>query len=96
MSIDYPARSDGDGSDPFEYIPDETTPTSIAVVRAIAAVENVDPIDLDFTLYEYVDPQALDQLTGRESADDTEVTFTANGYRVRVHDTGEITLRETD
>lgn len=61
------------------------TAPSIAVIDAIAALEDVEPIDLskalDTILFDHVDPEALDTIL----ADDGHVTvsFTISGYRVR-------------
>ena len=49
-----------------EHRYDSDTPASIAIVRAIAVIENVDPMDspteLGITLHDHVDPTALDRL----------------------------------
>ncbi|OAQ52145.1 hypothetical protein HTG_14280 [Natrinema mahii] len=68
------------------------TPPSIAIVTAIADIENVDPIDLPTTagttLYSYVDPGALDALVG---GNQVCVSFSMTGYRVRI-DGAELTV----
>lgn len=82
---------------PIDHTYDEATPASIAVIQAIAAVEDLDPMDVEFTLYDHVQPDALDMLVGHESATgNVEISFTIDGYRVRVRDTGEVTVREDD
>ena len=45
------------------------TPPSIAIVNAIAEMEGVSPTEIDFTLYENVDPDALDRHTPTRSTD---------------------------
>ncbi|WP_436344762.1 HalOD1 output domain-containing protein [Natronorubrum sp. FCH18a] len=77
-----------------EHTPDDTSSISIAIIRSIAAIENVDPTELEITLYDYVNPEALDQLIEHEGTGSTEITFTVRGYYVHVHDTGEITVHE--
>lgn len=90
-------RSNSSASLPIEHTYDEATPASIAVIQAIAAVEDVDPIDVEFTLFEHVQPDALDMLVGHDSATgNVEIKFTVDGYRVRVRDTGEVVVRDVD
>ena len=54
---------------------------SIAVVKAIAEAEGVEPEDLDFALYDVVDPDALDALSTGAYC---EITFRAGNYDVTV------------
>lgn len=60
-----------------------TVPTSTVIIEAIASLEGVDPIDLDVSLYEAVDLDALDALSS-DRADDVTVTFVVEEYRVEV------------
>lgn len=97
MSTDHWVPDDGDDAPiVLEYAPDDETPTSIAVVRTIAALENVDPTALEFTLYDYIDPVALDRLIAHAGTGSTEVRFTVRDYRVSVLETGEIVVREPE
>ena len=64
-----------------EYDIDNTEPV-IAVVEAVSAHEDTAPDELDETLYDAVDADALNTLL--RSAPDASVTFTFNGYRVDV------------
>ena len=61
------------------------TPPSIAVVDAIASVEGVDPVSLSTvggtTLYDHVDPDALDRLLGAEGV---QISFEVGMYTVQV------------
>ncbi|MFP8954889.1 HalOD1 output domain-containing protein [Natrialbaceae archaeon A-arb3/5] len=62
----------------------ETTP-SMAVIDAIASAENTEPTDvseeLDTTLFNHVDPEALDALvTGNKRI---SISFTIDEYEVR-------------
>lgn len=66
----------------------EGIPVSAAIVERIANCEGVDPLDLP-PLYEAVDPDALDALTGASVGRDSalQVEFSYCGYDVTV--TGE-------
>lgn len=73
------------------------TPPSIAVLRALAAVEGVPPTDLHteagITLYETVDLEALDALFAHES--DISVSFRVGAYTVLLDD-DLLTVRTDD
>lgn len=63
-----------------------STAPSRAVIDGIAALEEVDPVALSLhqntTLYDYVDPEALDTLaTGDHS---TTLSFTVDGYEIKI------------
>ena len=67
---------------------------SVAVVRAVAAVTNSDPVELS-TLYDSIDPFALDALMGAvvdEAATDASVTFPYEGFTVDVQGDGTLTV----
>ncbi|AXR79756.1 HalOD1 output domain-containing protein [Natrarchaeobaculum sulfurireducens] len=68
---------------------------SVAVVRAIADLEGVDPLDLPTThvgrLIEHVHPDALDVLV--TETDEVVVSFSVNGYHVEIDD-AELTVIE--
>lgn len=71
----------------IEHRYDGETPPSIAIVRAIAVIENVDPTnaptDLGLTLYDHVDPTALDRLVAEapeSSAVTVDLTIHADHY----------------
>jgi len=76
--------------EPFiEYALDDDRSTSVSIVEAIAASEGVSPADLQFTLYEYVNPDALDALCDcHRSAGNFEIELTIDRYRVRI-DSGD-------
>lgn len=74
---------------------DDETPASLAIVRAVCALENVDPLaapeEMGFTLYDHVDPQALNRIiAGNSDTGDVCVEFTVEDYRIRVVDTGRL------
>lgn len=62
---------------------------SMAVVRAVAALEDVEPVAVD-PLYDAVDPDALDALVSSADADgdgDLRVSVTVGEYRVTISPT---------
>lgn len=87
-----------------ERVYDNETPPSIAIVRAIAVIEDTDPIDsqtdLGITLFDHFDPTALDQLVTRNDGTDTvSVDLTLHSdhrYAVHVRDTGRLTVERID
>lgn len=80
--------TDSDSPDtPFEYKSEQ--PPSIAVVNALAELEEVDPTDLDYTLYDHIHPEALDTLI---QSGPVAVTFTVNQYTVHITESGTIRI----
>lgn len=71
-----------------------TRPPSIAVIEAIAAIKGIDPMDMDSTLYDYIDPDALNQLFLSNDLGDIEVDFTIDQYTLTVRRDGGIEIRE--
>lgn len=74
---------------------DETTPASTAVVYAIAAALDADPIECTtehgFTLYDHVDPEALDALMDANRQDGAvTVELSLNEHLLRVTDRGRV------
>lgn len=78
--------SDDPGT-PYEYTPDR--PPSLTIVEAIADLEEVDPTELDFTLYDYIQPDALDTLVQSGSV---TVTFTITQYKVHITESGTVRI----
>lgn len=68
------------------------TPPSVAVVSAIADLENASPNDLDFVLHDHVDGGALDRLVADERDGPLEVTCRVDGYRVRIGRDGSVAV----
>jgi hypothetical protein len=69
---------------------------STTVVHALSEVANVDATTTESTLYQHIDPDALDKLfaptadeTGRRSG---QVSFTMWGYTVTVYASGQIAV----
>ncbi|WP_435177419.1 HalOD1 output domain-containing protein [Halorussus sp. AFM4] len=75
---------------------DRDGPLSDAVVEALAAVEGVEPENLDVRLYDSVDGDALDRLyeVTAERGERLRVAFTIADYEVTVHDDGRLAVRE--
>ncbi|MBZ6496189.1 HalOD1 output domain-containing protein [Natrinema longum] len=71
-----------------------TTEPSMAIIGAIASLEEVTPADLsttlDNTLYDYVDPEALDALVTADSR--LVISFSIADYGVRITEDG-LTIR---
>lgn len=86
----------------YEY--DAETPASIAVIHAICALTDVDPIDapteLGFVLHDHVDPNALDTLLADGTGDgDVVLSFeVSNGhtYAVEIVDDGRILVQRPE
>lgn len=73
---------------------DRRVPPSQTIVEAIAAAENVDPVDVEPPAYEplyaVVDLEALDALFDGRERTDLEVAFTYEGYYVVVQADGRV------
>ena len=69
------------------------------VLNVVAEAEGTQPSNLEPPLYEVIDPKAIDQLiqsgSNRGPASAPHVEFTYLEYRIRITDSGEITLTET-
>lgn len=76
-----------DPDTPYEYSPEQ--PPSIAIVNALADLEEVHPTELDYTLYDSVQPEALDTLA---QSGNVEITFTVEQYRVHITESGTIKI----
>jgi len=64
---------------------------SLALVEAIADARGVDPLQLDFTLHDYIDNDALDSLIDGPDGD-WELEFTVVDHTLRVNSKGLITV----
>lgn len=93
-----------DGCDPdIDRLPlldvrlDEETPPSIAVIRAVSAVEDVDPAALpgeqEFVLNDYVDADALDRIIADNDLVSATIEFDLAGYRVCLDTSRRLVLR---
>ena len=94
---EYPERLPDD-STPLTFETDYTgRPPSIAIVEAIAAIEDVTPTDVEFTLYEELDPESLDTLFDEqddpeEAEADVVAEFHIDKYTVQVTSDGQLTV----
>lgn len=76
--------------------PQSPAKLSTTVVHALAEVMDLDVTDTGFSLYDSVDPDALDQLFSPHD-DGTprppgHVAFSVNGYRITVYSEGHIVI----
>ncbi|ADB63641.1 hypothetical protein Htur_4895 (plasmid) [Haloterrigena turkmenica DSM 5511] len=75
------------------------TPPSIATVSALATVTGIDPtelaIELETTLYDHVDPDALDELVRDQKSELVTVSFTFDHYRI-LFEGDKLTVRSHD
>ena len=74
-----PEEGTGTVQDHYDW---STERPSSAVIEAISDVENTDPIDLSVTLFEHIDPEALDALVTNDSR--VTVSFTVGDYQVHI------------
>lgn len=68
-------------------------PPSVAVIEAVAAKEDTDPMALEPPLNDIVDPDALDRLCAGESMNGF-IVFSYCGYTVTVDADGGVTVEE--
>lgn len=71
-----------------------TSVPATAVVDAVAAAARRDPLEFA-SLYEFVDPDALNSLVRSSGLSDsgTTVSFVFEGYKVTLHSDGELLVR---
>ena len=65
---------------------------SRAVIEAVSDAEATDPANLDYPLYDVIDPSALNALFHGSNGDSGTVEFPYHGYLVTVTSDGEVTL----
>lgn len=72
-------------------------PPSMAIVMAMAAIQDVEPTELD-PLYEAVDPDRLDSFLDVESdvVDAISLEFTYQGHSIRANSDGTIEIELPD
>lgn len=89
--------SDRDGGDGLRDVStrwdSDEKPPSFAIVEMISKVEGVDPMDLDFHLNDYIDPDALNGLFRRHNQGDIEVDLQVNGHLVTIRGDGRLRVR---
>lgn len=95
-----------DGADDSPSTPSTTTfqsrvssdeRPSEAIIRSLAAIEGVEPTELD-TLYDSIDIEALDEILDSavvgEDQQSPVVEFVASGYRIVISGDGRIAIRD--
>jgi len=77
---------------------DEETDLSIAVVEAVAEAKGVEPTEMGATLYDAVDPDALDRLFTDHGGDGLagRVVFELGVHEVTVQSNGDVLVRQID
>jgi len=63
------------------------------VTAAIADAEGVEPSELDYRLYDYVEPEALELLASRPE-DSWTLTFSVPNHEVTVTDGGRVVVAD--
>lgn len=105
QSLSPPDPQFGDDSNEtvhVENLSDTAVAPSIAIVEAIAGIEDIDPVDsqseLGIRLYDYLDPTALDQIIRSDGGSETvtiDLTIeNANQYSVQVQDSGRLVVEK--
>lgn len=80
------------GTQSQDLQPADTPPLSTKVLEAVARAEGTTPLDLEYSLYHAIDPDALDTLFEADTSG-MSVTFTYHGYRVTVQGDGDVAVR---
>jgi len=77
---------------------DDGTRLSIAVVEAVAEARGVEPVEMEETLYEAVDPDALDRLFGDRTDGEFagRVVFELGVHEVTVESNGDVLVRQVE
>lgn len=85
------------GSGDTTFSPDEDRTLSEAVLGAIEAHQDIDLVEADFTLYDIINPDALERLFRFNQNAATTVSFVIDGTHVSLCDVGdEIEIRVAD
>ncbi|MFC7082310.1 HalOD1 output domain-containing protein [Halorussus caseinilyticus] len=72
--------------------PTDSEPVSRTLYTALAAVEGVSPSELDLTLYDSVDVDAIDALFRANETADWQFTATVERYEIRIHADGRVAV----
>ena len=95
MSVDK-CSADGEADDAstvFEW--DDDAEVGIAIAESVAAVADVDPVDLEPRVNDVVDPDALDR-TLRSAPPGASFALPFDDYLVTVWSGGELVVSETN
>jgi hypothetical protein len=81
-----------------EHDRDRDGPITDAVVEALAAVEGVEPENLDLRLYDSIDGDAVERLyeITADRGERLRLAFTVGEYEVVVDNRGYVAVREPD
>ena len=94
MSTDDPTYRGGGHT---TFSPDDDRTLSEAVLGAIEEQQGIDLVDADFTLYEIINPDALERLFRFNQNAATTVSFVIDDTHVSLRDAGdEIEIRADD
>ncbi|WP_458204456.1 HalOD1 output domain-containing protein [Haladaptatus sp. NG-SE-30] len=67
----------------------------VTICKTISAIENVDIENLDITLQDHLDVDALETLTANATPNDEwRFTVTIDRYRITIHNDGEIVVKD--
>lgn len=72
------------------FDPDTDHSLSEAVLTAVEEHQGIDLVDADFTLYDVIDPEALERLFRFNQDAATTVSFFIDGTRVSLRDVGDV------
>ena len=72
---------------------EDDQPPTFAIIETISKLEDVDPVDLDFQLNDYVDADALNRLLRTHKDGDIEVDLQVNGHVVTIRGDGRLRVR---
>ncbi|MDS0476923.1 HalOD1 output domain-containing protein [Natrinema sp. 1APR25-10V2] len=99
-----PENPDSPSPDRVELTFDDDRPPSIAIIHAIAALEDTDPMEspaeLGFRLYDQINSEALDRLfTNGEGIGDVLVDlclYSEDRYDILIRDSGLVIAQKRD
>lgn len=78
-----------------KHICDSATPVSVAIVHTLASVKEIDPLEIDFTLYDHTYPEALNMILCHDNTDEaTIVRFPVENYMIEIDGGGNIAILE--
>lgn len=71
-------------------------PPSIAIVETIAAIDGTDPLDPNFFLNDFVDPDALDRLFFEQRGGEVVIDLRVKDFLVTVRADGGLLVRSPE
>lgn len=92
------ARADELNVYTVQHDPNDAESLSTAVVLAVAEAAQLEPQEIHQTIYEVIDPDALDEIfrgdASNDRAADGQISFSLADYQVTVDSGGTITARQ--